>query len=103
MMSKILIVAEHANGKLNTSTAKCVAAAAQMTPAAIEVLVLAADPTAVAAEAAVIKGVTKVLTAANPANANALAQVLAPQVIAVAGGYTHVLGGVNVRTPDAVR
>ncbi len=91
-MSKILIVAEHLDGKLNPSTARCVSCARQMNPASIDVLVLAAEPAAVATEAARLDGVSKVLTVANAANANALAAVYAPQVVAVAAGYTHVLG-----------
>ena len=91
-MSKILIVAEHLNGKLNSSTARCVTCARELKPDAIDVLVLAAAPDAIAAEAAQIDGVSKVLTAASGANAHALAAVLAPQIAAVAGnGYTHVL------------
>ena len=91
-MSKILIVAEHANGKLNPSTAKVLSAARQMGASAIEVAVFAADPGAVAAQAAQLDGVTRVRTVANPANANAMAAVLAPQVVALAADYTHVLG-----------
>src|SRR5690606_3736850 len=53
---------------------------------------LAADPAAVASEAAQIAGVARVLTVANPANANAIAQVQAPQVAALAAGYSHVFG-----------
>jgi electron transfer flavoprotein alpha subunit len=90
-MSKILIVAEHLDGKLNSSTARCVSAAAAAKPEAIEVLVLAADAASVAAEAAKIEGVTKVLTLSRAENAHALAAVFAPQVAAVAGnGYSHV-------------
>jgi len=91
-MTKILIVAEHLDGKLNASTAKCVSCAKQMAPSAIEVVVLAADPAGPAAAAAQIEGVTKVRTIANAANAHALSQVLAPQVAALAAEYTHVLG-----------
>ena len=91
-MSNVLIVAEHLNGKLNASTAKCVSAAQALKPASIDILVLAADPAGVAAEAAQIAGVGKVLGVANPANANAIAQVQAPQVAKLAAGYTHVFG-----------
>ena len=91
-MAKVLIVAEHADGKLNGSTAKCVSAAQALSPEAIDVVVLAADPAAVAAEAAQIAGVARVLTVANDANANAIAQVLAPQVAKLAAGYSHVFG-----------
>jgi len=55
-------------------------------------VVLAAEPAAVASEAAQIAGVARVLTVANPANANAIAQMQAPQVAALAAGYTHVFG-----------
>ncbi|WP_394696425.1 electron transfer flavoprotein subunit alpha/FixB family protein [Pseudoxanthomonas japonensis] len=89
-MAKVLVIAEHLDGKLNASTAKTVSAAAAVNVDAIDVVVLAADPSAVAAEAAQIAGVTKVLTVANAANANAIAQVLAPQIAKLASGYTHV-------------
>ena len=42
-MSKILIVAEHLDGKLNAATAKCVTAAKAAGPESIDVVVLAAD------------------------------------------------------------
>ena len=91
-MSKILVVAEHLDGKLNPSTARTVSAAQALSPEAIDVVVLAADPAAVAAEAAQIAGVSRVLTVANPANAQAIAQVQGPQVAALAAGYSHVFG-----------
>jgi len=90
-MSKILIVAEHLNGKLNSSTARCVTCARDIKPAAIDVLVLADSPDAIAAAAAKLDGVTKVITVANAGNAHALAAAYAPQVAAAAkNGYTHV-------------
>jgi electron transfer flavoprotein alpha subunit len=91
-MSKILIVAEHLDGKLNGSTARCVTCAKDLKAASIDVLVLAADPAGVAADAAKIDGVSTVLTVARAENAQALAAVYAPQVAAAAkAGYTHVL------------
>ncbi len=91
-MSKILIVAEHLNGQLNTATARCVACACALKPEALDVLVLADAPGAVAAAAAKLDGVTRVLTAARAENAHALAAVLAPQVAAAArNGYSHLL------------
>ncbi|TQM17423.1 electron transfer flavoprotein alpha subunit apoprotein [Pseudoxanthomonas sp. 3HH-4] len=89
-MAKVLVIAEHLDGKLNASTAKTVSAAAAVKADAIDVVVLAADPTAVAAEAAQIAGVAKVLAVANAAHANAIAQVLAPQIAKLATDYTHV-------------
>ena len=92
MSNKVLIVAEHLDGKLNAATAKCVSAAQALKPDSIDVLVLAADPSSVAADAAQIAGVSRVLAVANAANAHAIAQVLAPQVAKLASGYTHVFG-----------
>jgi electron transfer flavoprotein alpha subunit len=91
-MAKVLIVAEHLDGKLNAATAKCVSAAQALAPDAIDVVVLAADPAAVAGQAAQIAGVARVLAVANAANANAIAQVQAPQVAQLAKGYSHVFG-----------
>jgi len=91
-MSSILIVAEHDGTQLNPSTAKCVSCAAKVSGAAIDLLVLATDGAAVAAQAAAISGVRKVLVSEDAANAEPLAAVLAPQVAKLAAGYTHVFG-----------
>jgi electron transfer flavoprotein alpha subunit len=91
-MAKVLIVAEHLDGKLNPATAKCVSAAQALSPESIDIVVLADDPADVAAQAAQIAGVGKVVTVANSANAHAIAQVLAPQVAQLAAGYSHVFG-----------
>ena len=91
-MSKVLIIAEHLNGKLNSATARCVTCATAINAQSIDVLVLSDAPDAVAADAAQIAGVSKVLTIANPANAHPIAQVYAPQIAKVAVGYSHVFG-----------
>ena len=91
-MSKVLVIAEHADGKLNAATAKTVSAALALKPDSVDIAVLAVDPAAVATDAAQINGVAKVLAVANPANVHALAQVLAPQIAKLADGYTHVFG-----------
>ena len=91
-MAKVLVVAEHLGGKLNSATARCVSAAAALNPEAIDIVVLADDRAGVAAEAAQIAGVRTVRTVANPANAHPVAQVLAPQIAALAAGYSHVFG-----------
>ena len=91
-MGKVLVIAEHHDGKLNAATAKTISAALALKADTIDVLVLAADPAAVAAEAAQIGGVARVLTVTNTANANAIAQVLAPQIAALAASYSHVFG-----------
>ena len=92
MSARILIVAEHDGKKLNASTAKCVSCARALASAEITVAVLAAEAAAVAAQAAQLEGVSRVLTVENPANLHALAAVLAPQIVALAGPFTLVLG-----------
>ncbi|MBE5313863.1 MAG: electron transfer flavoprotein subunit alpha/FixB family protein [Xanthomonadales bacterium] len=91
-MSKILIVADHLNGQLNGAVARCVTAARAIAGAEIHIAVLAAEPAALAAQAAAIEGVAKVLTVANPAFAHLIAQQAAPVVAKLAAGYSHVFG-----------
>ena len=92
MSHSILIVAEHDGAHLNPSTAKCVTCAAAIPDAEITVAVAAAQAGAVASEAAALKGVTRVLAVEHPINAHLLAATLAPQIAALAGPFTHVLG-----------
>jgi electron transfer flavoprotein alpha subunit len=91
-MNKVLVVAEHAGGKLNASTAKCVSCAQGLPGAEVTVVVLASGGAAVAAAAAALSGVAKVLLVEHAGNGQALAAVQAPQVAELAAGYTHVLG-----------
>jgi electron transfer flavoprotein alpha subunit len=58
----------------------------------IDVAVFAQDAAGVAAQAAELAGVKRVLKIENPANAEPLAAVLAPQAAALAADYSHVLG-----------
>jgi len=55
-------------------------------------LVLADSAGAVAAQAASIAGVKRVVTLESPAFTQALAAVIAPAVVSVAGDYSHVFG-----------
>ncbi len=91
-MNKVLIVAEHALGKLNPATPKCVTCARGIPDAEVTVAVFADDGAAVASQAAALDGVDRVVVVNNPANAQPLAAVLAPQVAKLAAGSTHVLG-----------
>jgi electron transfer flavoprotein alpha subunit len=91
-MSRILVIAEHDGSTLNASIAKTVACAAQIENAEIDILVLADAAAPVAAEAASLASVSRVLTIENEANAHALAALLAPQIVAAAQNYTHVFG-----------
>ncbi len=92
MSAKVLVIAEHDGAKLNPSTAKSVTCARGIVGGEITVAVLASSAQAVALQAAQLAGVSKVVTVENPANAHALAAVLAPQVAALAKDYSHILG-----------
>jgi len=91
-MSKILVIAEHDGNKLNPSTAKCVNCAGKIPGGTVDILVLAADGSAVAAQAAALQGVTRVLVVENAANAEPIAAVQAPQVAKLAADYDYVFG-----------
>ena len=91
-MSNILIIADHDGQTLNPSTAKTVACAADISDSTIDVVIFAASAADIAAEAAQLDSVNRVLMVENPANANALAAVIAPQVVELAANYSHVFG-----------
>ncbi len=91
-MSKVLIIAEHAGGKLNASTAKCVKAASSLAGCEIVVAVFAAPGSPVPAQAAQIAGVTRVLEVSNALHEHALAATIAPQVAELAAPFSHVFG-----------
>ncbi len=92
MSAKILIVAEHDGTKLNVSTAKCVSCARAVAGAELAVVVCATSAAPVAAQAAQLAGVARVLTVENSANTHALAAVLAPQIVALAEPFNLILG-----------
>lgn len=90
MSARILIIAEHDDGKLNPSTAKTVRCASDIGDD-IHIAVFARDGNAVSTAAAGLENVSKVLNVEHDANAKPLAAALAPQIAALAGDYTHVL------------
>ena len=99
-MSKILVIAEHDGQRLNQATARCVTCARQIEGGEVTVAVFAVDPGPVAAQAAALAGVAHVVTVAGAHNGHALAAVLAPQVAALAAGYTHVFGASTTTGKD---
>lgn len=86
---KTLLVAEHDGDRLNPATAR--AATCALALGNVDVLVLAANAQAVAAEAATLEGISRVLTLEREENAAPLAAVLAPQIAALGEGYDAVL------------
>ena len=91
-MNKVLIIGEHDGKALNPATAKCVTCAASIPEAEITVVLLGADTSAIASQAAAISGVKSVLRVDRPENMHPLAAIFAPQVAALAADYTHVFG-----------
>ena len=90
----ILIIAEHDNASLKTSTLNTLTAAAKLGGDAA-LLVAGSGCAAVAQEAAKAAGVAKVLLADAPHYADQLAESLAALIVGLvkdsAGGYSHVL------------
>jgi electron transfer flavoprotein alpha subunit len=85
-----LVLAEHDNATLKAPTLNTVTAAAKAA-GEVHVLVVGSGCAAVAAAAAKVAGVTKVLLADAPHFANFLAENVAAQVLAVARNYSHVV------------
>ena len=85
-----LVIAEHDNASLKGATLNTVAAAAKI-GGDIHVLVAGGNCAAAAQAASQIAGVSKVLVADAPYFADALAENVAAQVVALAGGYSHIL------------
>jgi electron transfer flavoprotein alpha subunit len=86
----ILVIAEHDNAHLKSSTLHAVTAAATL-DADVHLLVAGGGCRAVAEAAAKVSGVGKVLLADADALKDELAENLAPLVVKLAGGYSHVL------------
>ena len=85
-----LVIAEHDNASLKPATLHAVTAARQC-GGDVHVLVAGHNAAAAAQAAAQVAGVAKVLHADGPALEHGLAEDLAAQVLAMAGGYGHIL------------
>ncbi len=86
----ILVLAEHDNTALRPATLNAVTAA-QAIGGEVHILVAGEGCRGVADEAAKVAGVTKVLFAESAIYAKDLAENLAPLVVQLASGYSHVL------------
>jgi electron transfer flavoprotein alpha subunit len=86
----VLVVAEHDNATVRPATLNTVTAAAQL-GGAVHVLIAGSGAQTAASAAAAIAGVAKVLHADGDVFAHALAENVAAQVLALAGGYSHIL------------
>jgi len=86
----ILVIAEHDNQSLKSATLNTVAAAAKI-GGDISVLVAGAGCASVVQAAAAVAGVKKVLVADAAHYKEQLAENHAALIVALAGGYTHIL------------
>ncbi len=85
----VLVIAEHDNAELKPATLNTVAAAAQLGD--VDILVAGDNCNAVADTAAKIAGVGKVLKADAPALKTGLAENIAPMIVELSSGYSHIL------------
>ena len=90
-MSAVLVIAENDHSLLAPVTGNVIGAAAQIGADCIDVAVLADDARTVAFAAAALSGVDRVLRIERPSNSPYTAAIWAPQIAALATGYTHVL------------
>lgn len=87
----VLVIAEHDNAALSPATRNTVAAALQLASGPVHVLVAGLAAMNVAAAAARLCGVDKVLTVDSPAYAQGLAEPLAALIVGLAGNYDAIL------------
>jgi electron transfer flavoprotein alpha subunit len=90
----VLVVAEHDNKSLKPATLNAAAAAgeiAKLTGGDVHILVVGKDCGAVAEAASKIAGAAKVLLADDGAYDHGLAEDVAPLLVKLAPGYTHLL------------
>jgi len=85
-----LVISEHDNQSLKAATLNAVAAAL-LCSAEVDILVAGSGADAVAAAAAQIAGVRKVIQIDAPNLADQLAEPLAAQILAIANQYSHIL------------
>lgn len=88
-MSRTLLIAEHDGKNLNPSTAKALTGALAVGHP-VDIAVFAADAGPVAEQAAGLEGAESVIKVEREENAHLLAATLAPQIKALAEGYSHV-------------
>lgn len=92
----VLVLAEHDLGQLAPATARLVAAASQLGP--VDMLVVADSPESIAAHAATLAGVQKVLAVSGlpDAPADALVRILE----SLAGQYSHIVAAASATGRD---
>jgi electron transfer flavoprotein alpha subunit len=89
-MNRILVIAEHAQGRLNLSTHKTVSCVAQIADAEIDLAVLSDNATEVAMQAAQLTHINRVLKIEHAAFAKPVAATHAAAIVGLAANYSHV-------------
>jgi electron transfer flavoprotein alpha subunit len=97
----VLVLADHDNAALKPATRNAVAAALKM-GGPVEILVAGSSIAAVAAEAATIEGVAKVLAADDASLGHALPENLAALIVKLAPGYTHIVSAATATGKNAM-
>ena len=90
-MNTILIIAEHDGRELNAATAKTLSCAGEI-GGTIDIAVMGHGVAEVAAQAAALDGVSRVVTVDAEHLAKPLAVNWATETVALAGDYSHVIG-----------
>ena len=92
---KILVVAQHNGSKLSSGTLATLTAAQQLAElnqrCSIDLLIIGDDCQNVARQAKEYGVVEQILVAEHSAYANTLSEVIAPVIVKLASGYSHVL------------
>lgn len=96
----VLVLAEHDLGTLSAATARIVAAAEKLGP--VDLLVAGQGVSAVAAEAAELAGVEKVLVADSAALASLSPEAVAALLARLAEPYTHIVAAAAATGRDAI-
>jgi len=96
----VLVLAEHDLGTLSPATARIVAAAEKLGP--VDLLIAGQGVSAVAAEAAKLAGVEKVLVADNAALASLSPEGVAALLARLAEPYSHIVAAAAATGRDAI-
>ena len=97
----VLLIAEHDGATLKDATAKALTAAAQI-GGDVHVLVAGSGVGAIAAEAATLAGVAKVLVADAPALAHQLAEPMAAVIVGLASGYGAIVAAATTTAKNVL-
>ena len=97
----ILLLAKHDNASLNEATSKTVTAAKEI-GGDIHVLVAGNGCADVAAEAAKLEGVSKVIHVEGEGYGHRLAEPLAELVVSLAGDYSHLVAPATTSGKNAM-